>query len=253
MKKSILFKTVILFLFCFGYTFNLSAQLSRVVQYYSSLEKKYKQNPQEIQFVNDSMSLVEDYTKLSQIILLRHGEPALEKNGWRKRKEAEQYIISYDTVGIYTPTFIPIVIGQNDVSIIYTSSINRSIHTAKLVFNREDIQLSNSIFREFERKIVALPNIKLPLKWWLTTSRILWFMRLNTKGIENVSEAKARAKKGASFLHQDAINNGKTLLVSHGLLNHYLVKYLEKEGWVEVFDGGKGYLSQKVLVKYNDD
>ena len=72
----------------------------------------------------------------------------------------------------------------------------------------------------------------------------------NKKGIESFKAAKLRAKNAASFLAKDATKNGKTLLVSHGLLNHYLVKYLKKRGWKEVYSGGKGYLSQRLLVKY---
>ena len=198
------------------------------------------------------MGLVADYAQLSQIMLLRHGEPALNKKGWRKRKEAIRFIKDYDSVDIYTPEFVPVVIAPDELGVIHTSSIPRSISTAVLVFNREDLQRPDSLFREFERKIFSFPNIKLGLKCWLTTSRVLWFMGLNKKGIEGFAKAKARARSGVKFLEKDALKNGKTLLVSHGLINHYLAKYLKKNGWTEVYDGGKGYLSQKLLIKYND-
>ena len=74
-------------------------------------------------------------------------------------------------------------------------------------------------------------------------------MGFNKRDIESFREAKKRARIAAVKLEENATKNGKTLLVSHGLLNHYLVKYLKKNGWTEVFDGGRGYLSQKVLVK----
>lgn len=205
-----------------------------------------------IEFVKQDMKLVEDYDKLSQIILLRHGEPALNKKGWRKRKEAIQFVRAYDSVGVYPPAFTPVCLTSNELPTIYTSSLNRSISTAKQVFQEEQVQVSDSLFREFERKIFAFPNIKLPLNWWLVGSRVFWFMGLNKKGVESFSQAKKRARLAAAFLQKDALANGKTLLVSHGLLNHYLVKYLEKEGWTEVFDGGKGYLSQKVMIKYSN-
>jgi len=198
------------------------------------------------------MNLVEDYSRLSQIILLRHGEPALNKKGWRKRKDAMAYIISYDTVSVYPPATLPILLHSDEVAIVYTSSLNRSISTASYVFPDQVFQ-SEPLFREFERKVFSFFNIKLPLKWWLTGSRIFWFLGLNKKGIESFSEARIRAREGATFLQKDAQSNGKTLLVSHGLLNHYLVKYLEMDGWTEVFDGGKGYLSQKMLVRYESE
>jgi hypothetical protein len=46
------------------------------------------------------------------------------------------------------------------------------------------------------------------------------------------------------------MENKKTLLVSHGLLNRYLAKDFKKKGWTEVYNGGHGYLSQKMFVKY---
>jgi broad specificity phosphatase PhoE len=84
----------------------------------------------------------------------------------------------------------------------------------------------------------------------LTGSGVFWFMGLNGKDIESFKEAKKRVQKAAGMLEKNTLSNGKTVLVSHGLLNHYLVKYLKKKGWTKVYDGGKGYLSQKLLVKY---
>jgi hypothetical protein len=73
----------------------------------------------------------------------------------------------------------------------------------------------------------------------------------NSECIENKSDAKTRAKIGAELLENDAMENGKTLLVAHGFLNRYLEKYLNKRGWTTVFDGGNDYLSQKLLVRCN--
>lgn len=226
------------------------SQIVGVEGYYQRLERLSRSSPQTIQFVQEDMKLVGDYSQLSQIILLRHGEPALDKKGGRKREEAVQFIKDYDTVGIYPPSFVPVVLESGELEIIHTSSIPRSIATAKWVFAQEDIQGPDPLFREFERKIYPFLNVKMPLKWWLNTSRILWFMGMNKKGIERFSQAKKRAREGAGFLEKEAQAKGKALLVSHGLLNHYLVKYLKQSGWTEVYDGGRGYLSQKVLVKY---
>lgn len=241
---------LVVLLLCFS-SAAVFSQVDQVADFYGQVEKKNKQEHQTITFVSEEMNLVQDYSKLSQIILVRHGEPALNKKGWRKRKEAIQFTKDYDSVGIYPPEFVPVVLQPNEIKVIYTSSIPRSISTAALVLGQKELQYPDSMFREFERKIFSFPNMKLGLKFWLTTSRVLWFMGFNKKGIESFSEAKARARLGAEFLEKEALKEGKTLLVSHGLLNHFLVKYLKKQGWKEVYDGGKGYLSQKLLVKYS--
>lgn len=231
--------------------FNPSAytQVERIAAYFESIADTGT-NPSTVHFIQEEAKLVEDYSKLQQIILVRHGEPALNKHGSRKRTEAVQFVHAYDSVGIYPPAFVPVKLEQNELTLILTSSIPRAISTAEQVFQRTDIQRPDSVFREFERKILGFPNLKLPLKWWLTSSRVLWFMGMNKGGIERFSEAKKRARLASSLLEQDAAKQGKTLLVAHGLLNRYLVKSLQKKGWTVVFDGGNGYLSQRVLVRY---
>ena len=224
-------------------------QFDRVKAHYKELEKRSKEVPVTIQFVHEDMDLVENFSSLNQIILLRHGEPALDKKGWRKRKEAIAYVSQYDSVGVYPPTHVPLNLNTEEIDLIFTSTLNRSISTTEQLFPEFENRQAEPMFREFERKVFSFFNIKLPLKWWTTGSRAFWLMGLNKKGIESFSEAKQRAKEGAHFLETNASENGKTLLVSHGLLNHYLVKYLKKNGWTEVFDGGKGYLSQKLLIK----
>lgn len=227
-----------------------AAQLEEVKAHYKKLEQQTKKTPVTIRFVQREMDLVVDFSSLNQIILLRHGEPALNKKGWRKRKEAIRFVAQYDSVNVYPPEYAPINLTGSEIDVIFTSTLNRSISTAEQLFPEYEHQIAKPIFREFERKVFSFFNIKLPLKWWTTGSRVFWLMGLNKKGIESFSEAKQRAQEAAVLLENNAYENGKTLLVSHGLLNHYLVKYLKKNGWTEVFDGGKGYLSQKVLVRY---
>ena len=244
--------THVLYFLFYAATLCCHAQLATVKDYYQTLEETSEETVT-VTFVQEEFDLVEDFASLQQIILLRHGEPALDKKGWRKRKEAMKFIRAYDSVGVFTPEFVPVSLNSEEIEVIFTSTLNRSISTATQVFQRPEDQQAEALYREFERKIFAFPNIKLPLKWWLTGSRLFWFMGFNKKDIESFREAKKRAKKAALQLEANSEQSGKTLLVSHGLLNHFLVKYLKKNDWTEVYDGGKGYLSQKVLVKYPDD
>ncbi len=244
------FTTLLFFFISYSIWNPVSAQLDVVKKHYKKFEKQSKDVSVTLRFIQEEMNLVENFSRLQQIVLLRHGEPALNKKGWRKRKEAIRFIAQYDSVGVYPPEHVPIKLSAREVDVIFTSTLNRSISTAEQLFQGFEDQRDESIFREFERKVFSFFNIKLPLKWWTTGSRVFWLMGFNKKGIESFSEAKQRAKEAAIFLETHASENGKTLLVSHGLLNHYLVKYLKKNGWTQVFDGGKDYLSQKILVKY---
>ena len=245
-------RTLLLTLCFFSFSALIYGQLNQIEDHYHKLEEKHSSDPVTLKFVQAEDGLVPDYSKLSQIILLRHGEPALDKKSARHRKEAKAFIEAYDTVGIYPPSFIPLEIGDDELKVIFTSSLNRSRHTARLVLNRPDLEHPHPVFREFERQIIGFPNFKMPIKFWLSLSRGTWFLGLNDGKVENFGQARARAEYGAEFLAKHATKHGKAVLVSHGLLNHFLVSNLEKLGWTEVFDGGSGYLSQKMLVKYND-
>lgn len=233
----------------FIHCFPLFSQTERIIEFYDAVEAAAGEEGFQLTFVQPEMNLVDDYEALQQIILIRHGEPALKKHGWFKRKEAQGFVLAYDSVGIYPPEYKPVLLYPNEVDTVFTSSIPRAKNTADLIFGEGYAFQPYPLFREFERKIFAFPNLKLPLKYWLVKSRILWFLGMNKKGIESFSKAKKRAKLGVNQLELKAQRDGKVVLVSHGLLNRFLVKYLKKNGWQVARDGGSGYLASWLLVK----
>lgn len=232
-----------------GIIFFSYGQPEEIVSYYKELEKEAKNGPVTIQFLQEEFTSSKGPSNIDQIILVRHGEPALHKKGWRTRKEAMTFIKQYDSVGVYAPKHHPVMLAAGDVEIIFTSTLQRSVSTAEQLFQGSENQKAEAVFREFERKVFWFPNVKLPLSWWMTGSRLLWLMGINKRGIESFADAKQRAKEAVMLLEEETTENGKVLLVSHGLLNHYLAKYLKKNGWNSVLDGGKGYLSQKMFVR----
>ena len=179
---------------------------------------------------------------LLQIIIVRHGEPAMEKKGWRNRDGAIRYTQMYDSVGVYDFDSPPICLKVNDPLMVYTSCLPRAINTAQKTLGEDYPKESMELFNEFERRIINFPNIKLPMKFWSVTTRLVWMMGFNHGGIESFSEARKRAKSAAQFLHRDAQQNGKTLLFAHGFLNRYIKKYLKEEGYVAIDLEGQKYL-----------
>lgn len=184
---------------------------------------------------------------IKQIVLIRHGEPDLNKKGWRNRKEAIQYMHDYDSVGVKPLFKHPLCLDGLKTEPIYMSPIPRAASTAELAFPGFSLD-ANINFREFERKTMKFCNIKMPLKFWTTGSRILWFMGMNKKDIESSREAKKRARNNAEFLVTRTGDRDQVILVAHGLHNKYVKKYLRKMGWKKVYDEGNGYLSVKVLA-----
>ena len=224
--------------------FNFScatAQQSKV----ESLKTYYKnQNGQECLRIYE-----EEKREICQIILIRHGEPDVNKKGWRGRNEAVRYAEAYDTVGIVPfDKRLHCFEGLNTDKA-YHSSLPRARHTAELLFGEHLKLIENARFREFERKVMKFINMKMPLLFWLGTSRLLWLMDLNNKDIETFNEAKSRAMENALFLAEQAKKDGQVILVAHGLHNKYVIKYLRQNGWESVRNGGSKYLAVNVLAK----
>lgn len=185
---------------------------------------------------------------IKQIILIRHGEPDLDKKGWRNRAEAIRFIQQYDSSRITHFTSNPLKLENITIDTIYHSSLNRARQTAQLAFGKYFIRVEDSCYREFENKIWNGCNIKKPIWCWISSSRIFWFLGWNDKNIESFKDAKKRAKTNSEKLIINANQNEMTILVAHGLHNKYVKKFLRKAGWKLVFNNGNDYLSIKILA-----
>ena len=191
----------------------------------------------------------EDGNESYEIILIRHGEPDVNKKGWKGRKQAEQFALAYDTVGVLPfDNKIHCLKGVTTKKV-YHSSLPRSSHTAQLLFGNDFELIEDARFREFERKVMKFVNLKMPLMFWLGTSRILWLMGLNNKDIETFDQAKSRAMENALYLAEEAKKDEQAILVAHGLHNRYVMKYLQQNGWEQVRKGGSKYLAVNILAK----
>lgn len=186
-------------------------------------------------------------SSLQQIIVIRHGEPALDKKGWKTREEAIRYTEMYDSVGVFDFTKKPICFRINEPDTVYTSLLPRAINTAEKTFDHPI--KSKKLFNEFERKVINFPDIYLPRQFWSVSTRLVWMMGFNDKGIESFSEAKKRSRDAAVFLDNDAQKHGKTVLFAHGFLNKYIRRYLKKMGYKVIDMDGQKYLGAYYFYK----
>lgn len=185
----------------------------------------------------------------NQIVLIRHGEPDIEKLNWYTREKVIQYSMEYDNVGVKSIRKIPVCLESIHTENIYHSDLPRSTHTAELLFNEKFNLIADRRFREFQKSIFRFLNFPLPLKFWTTISRILWFLGVNDPKIESIREAKLRAKANAIFLSEKSKTDNMVIVVAHGWLNRYMRKYLQKNEWKLVYDEGDGYLALKILAR----
>ncbi|PVY42990.1 broad specificity phosphatase PhoE [Pontibacter virosus] len=184
-----------------------------------------------------------------RIFLIRHARPVVPKKGYFNKASARAYINDYDAAEVEQFVFEHAAIPFQEIRQVYCSTLVRSQLTARQIFGEEVELIVRHEFREFERRIFSLPLLRLPIRLWLVSARLLWMMGLNSKGIETFRQAKQRAREAASFLAGDAEHNPAVILVAHGLLNNFIRWYLQDLGWKSTLHEGSGFLSVTMLEK----
>ncbi len=185
---------------------------------------------------------------MKRIFLIRHARPDVPRAKQYSWQEASQYLIDYDSSDIEPITSIPELLRGLPVQKIYCSTLRRSIQTARMLFGPDIKLVSQPVFREFERQVVRLPPVNLPLRSWLVSSRMLWLMGFNSKGIETFRKARTRARQAAELLAERAATEETVVLVAHGLLNAFVTHYLKRLGWNRVHKDGHGFLGISILT-----
>lgn len=205
-----------------------------------------------IRFIQPEDEVIDDYSKLRQIALVRHGEPDMIKHGKFNSFEAQQFLKCYDSVCIIVPEQPFFNIHDKEEVKVFSSPINRALTTAQYLCGPDKEITISPEFREFETKIHHNSKRRLPIKFWTTTARLKWMLGGNTDDIESFSDARKRAKKAAKILDNASEENAKVLLTSHGFLNRYIKKNLKKMGWRVVEDTGNDYFGTTILVKIEE-
>lgn len=201
------------------------------------------------QLAKECISIYES-SELSQIILIRHGKPDLQRSGRFNREEALAYHKNYDAASILNFSRNPLCTAKLPPMRVFHSNKRRAEHTAELLFPESKFQLfPNELFREFERRPVEFFDIKMPIKWWNLLSRFLWFLGINQKEYEKFPKTHNRVKNGADSLINETRKNGLAILVAHGIYNKFMGLELYARGWRKVMDQGGGFLAIKIYVK----
>lgn len=206
-----------------------------------------------LRFIDEEDDVVQDYSQLRQIALIRHGEPDLMKSGNYSFEEAKKFLQDYDSVGIVLPDEPFFEVEDSDSVTFFASTLPRAQATAKYLFGSERDIVSSEDFREFERSLgKRRVKMRLPLKYWTVSARIQWLLGINLEGVESFAEARARARKAAATLDSVSVENDKIVLVAHGLFNRFVRRYLKNHGWQIVREGDGDYLSTTILARYQE-
>lgn len=187
---------------------------------------------------------------LQQIVLIRHAEPDLQKDGFFTGKEAAEFRKKYKIAGVKYSNNHPICTEELPELDIFHSSLRRAEHTAELFFRDKKFSfIKSDDFVEFDRSDVGLLNLKLPIRWWNFISRFLWFLGFDKDHQEKFPEARERVKIGAARLEEYTSRKGIAILVAHGIYNKFIGFELYKKSWRKVLDQGSGYTAIKIFAK----
>ncbi|RXQ88123.1 histidine phosphatase family protein [Ancylomarina salipaludis] len=188
--------------------------------------------------------------RLLQIYLIRHAKPNLKKRFFCSADQAQNYLDNYNSAPVCELPSAYVSIELIKPHQIYCSSLPRSQETALRLFGNSYPIVSDSVFREFELKIVnAQSIIKLPLDLWKGVSRMSWFLGFNHRGIESLKKAKERVVFSADNLEKLANQEETAILVGHGMINASIAKELKRRGWTIVQKKGHLNLGATILQK----
>ena len=179
--------------------------------------------------------------RLGDVILVRHGRPALSR---RVRLDWRGYVTwwaSYGESGLgkeeRPPEQLKAIACNADL--ILSSPLPRARETATALNNGRPVD-SDPLFVEAPLPAPHIPFIKLRPGAWGVVSRICWWLGYAAKG-ESRRHAKARARLAADRLAELASGRNMVVLCGHGWFNRMTRKVLRQRGWQCAYDGGDSY------------
>ncbi|MBS0000251.1 MAG: histidine phosphatase family protein [Cyclobacteriaceae bacterium] len=220
-----------------------------IEDFYQGTKKEgYSYDPP-LRFITENDIPLKDDQGIIQIFLIRHGIPKIDRANWVSYYQASSFVKAYDTVEVYEIKDVPVNIRADEIDNVYSSPLRRARSTAEQLFGQRFNIIYDSLFREFRNEIVPIPRIRLPLSVWRVSSRIFWMVGLHSSEVPGLPEERRRANRAAEQLANMAKQEGHVVLVAHGFINRFIIRYLKKNGWQHSYDGGFEYTNVQVLSK----
>jgi broad specificity phosphatase PhoE len=182
-----------------------------------------------------------------QIILARHGEPALSRKVMLDAAGYGEFWARYEIGGLLPGQTPPDRLRRfvADCGTLVTSTRLRAIQSAQTV-------LGDKPFDRYELLIEApLPPPRFPVwvrlspKIWGFVARVWWWYLNFHDGQESRAEAEARADQAAELLIGFAANGQTVVVMAHGFFNHLIGRSLLRQGWKLADSEGYKYWSMR--------
>ncbi len=177
---------------------------------------------------------------MMEIILMRHGRPALTSPDSLLARDMPEWITRYDLAG--TGNDLPPETSRalaDRAGIVISSDLPRALSSLKAL-GCEPIH-TDALYREAELPIYGVGGLRLSPLAWSGIFRVLWLCGVSGH-VETLQGAKQRAVKAAENLATLAGNaESPVLLMGHGMMNRLIARRLLSQGWREIRKPGKGY------------
>lgn len=225
------------------------ALVNQLKSHYSEIRQPLEANDKKVSFLDADSLFGETGFEIVQVMIIRHQKVNLPKQRNYTYREANRFYKAYDTAAIFPVEFSPVALDSHDVEKIYCSQLPRTINTARQLFGA-DLPLDKyAFFNEFKKDMIPLPVVRFNLGAWSVLSSIEWMLGAGNGQGETYKDARARAGYAAEFLEKQAMQEDKVVLVAHGFLNHFIRRYMKKNGWHLIVDGKNRNLGVSLLVR----
>jgi broad specificity phosphatase PhoE len=182
------------------------------------------------------------------IVIVRHGEPDLDRKVRITWREYREWWGKYDEAGLKAgqtppPKLCELATGAD---IVYASTLPRAGETAAAVAPGREI-LRDPVFVEAPLPPPHFWGKRKPRRWGVY-ARISWWLGAS-QGMESRKEAEQRAEAAAATLAAQALRGRNVVCCAHGWFNRMMRPVLLSWGWKCVYDGGDTYWSYRKYVR----
>jgi broad specificity phosphatase PhoE len=166
-----------------------------------------------------------------QIILIRHGRPALDVAPRTSHHGFRQYIDAYEEAGL-DPQDVPPEELQDllaELDAVFTSGKRRAHDSARVLAPHAELVV-DPLFIEAPLASPPIPLLRMKVPKWAVVARILWHVGYHPE-IEGYRRAKHRAARATDILLGQAKRERTAALVAHGYFNFLIGRELRRRGF----------------------
>lgn len=165
-----------------------------------------------------------------KIILLRHGEPAIDTGLKVSPCEYAGWLKAFNLASI-KDIAPPVEVKDmaHQCAFVVCSDLVRSVDSARAL-GIDHIDVIDPLFREFEIPFPYWSAPKLSAATWTVIFRLVWLAGYSNNA-ESSKAARQRAVMCMTSLENYAKHHGTVLFIGHGSLLWYLSRLLSKNGW----------------------